>query len=160
MIKLYKAIDGALHYWETWEANDGTAMVHWGVVGEKGQTQQVDSGIFSSRDRKVQKLIDQRLAEGYSEIDEDGAYTLLIEYEVDGMGTTEDIDKRHRLEDRINETLGWTGLGRCDGGSIGSGTMEVCCFVVDFDVAKKVIEKDLGGTEFENFTRIFDENEE
>ena len=36
--------------------------------------------------------------------------------------------------------------------------MEVCNFVVDFDVAKAVIEKDLAGTEFANYTRIFDEN--
>ena len=57
----------------------------------------------------------------------------------------------------MNETLGWTGLGHCDGGSIGSGTMEACCFVVDFDIAKRVIEKDLAGSEFADFSRIFDE---
>ncbi|WP_244951636.1 hypothetical protein [Pseudoalteromonas luteoviolacea] len=60
----------------------------------------------------------------------------------------------------MNETLGWTGLGHCDGGSIGSGTMEVCNYVVDFKVAKTVIENDLKGTEFENYTRIYDENAE
>lgn len=74
------------------------------------------------------------------------------------MGDAKDIEKRHRLEDRMNETLGWTGLGACDGGSIGSGTMEVCTFFVDFDVAKAVIERDLSGTEFENYTRIFDQH--
>lgn len=160
MIKLYKSIDGRLHYWETWELGNGSAMIHWGAVGEKGQTEQIDSGILSSADRKVQKLVDQRFLEGYVEVDEDELCTLLIEYEVEGMGSTEDIDKRHRLEDRMNETLGWTGLGHCDGGSIGSGTMEVCSFVVDFDTAKSVIERDLEGTEFENFTRIYDENED
>ncbi len=40
---------------------------------------------------------------------------LLIEYAIDGMGTAEDLDKRHRLEERMNETLGWTGLGSFDG---------------------------------------------
>ena len=40
--------------------------------------------------------------------------------------------------------LNWgTGLGHTDGGSIGNGTMEVGCIVVDFDIAKK-----------ENFTKI------
>jgi len=28
-----------------------------------------------------------------------------------------------------------------DGGSIGSGTMEAGCIVVDFDIAKKIIEE-------------------
>ena len=71
-----------------------------------------------------------------------------------------DLDKRHKLEDKMNEVLGWTGLGHCDGGSIGSGSMEACCFVVDFDVAKNVIEKILKGTELENYTKIYDENAE
>jgi hypothetical protein len=74
------------------------------------------------------------------------------------MGNSEDLDKRHRLQERMDETLGWTGLGHCDGGSIGSGTMEVCNFVVDYEIAKRVIEEDLSGTEFANFTRIYDEN--
>lgn len=60
----------------------------------------------------------------------------------------------------MNETLGWTGLGFCDGGSIGSGTMEVCNFVVDFEIAKAIIEKGIKGSEFENFTRIYDEEAE
>jgi hypothetical protein len=57
----------------------------------------------------------------------------------------------------MDETLGWTGLGACDGGSIGGGTMEVCNFVVDFDVAKRVIEEDLAGTEFADYVRIYRE---
>ena len=76
------------------------------------------------------------------------------------MGTAEDLEKRYRLEDRMSDTLGWTGLGHCDGGSIGSGTMEVCCLVVDFKTAQLVVENDLKDTEFQNYTRIFDENEQ
>jgi hypothetical protein len=38
--------------------------------------------------------------------------------------------------------------------------MEVCCYVVDFEIARSVIEADLSGTEFGNYTRIFDENAE
>jgi hypothetical protein len=60
----------------------------------------------------------------------------------------------------MSETLGWTGLGHCDGGSIGSGTMEVCCFVVDFELAKQVVEKDLADTEFADYTRIYNEDGE
>ena len=83
-----------------------------------------------------------------------------MSYNVRGVGTAADLSKRHKLEERLNETLGWTGLGMCDGGSIGSGTMEVCCFVVDFALAKSVIEADLQGTEFSDFSRIYDEDAE
>jgi hypothetical protein len=48
--------------------------------------------------------------------------------------------------------------GICDVGSIGSGTMEVCCFVVDFEIGRKVIEDDLKCTEFGYYTRIYDQN--
>jgi len=60
----------------------------------------------------------------------------------------------------MDEVLGWTGLGHTDGGSIGSGTMEVGCIVVDFDIAKKVVEENLKGSEFANYSRIFKMNDE
>ncbi|MEN7550487.1 hypothetical protein AAG747_21385 [Rapidithrix thailandica] len=56
------------------------------------------------------------------------------------------MEKRHQLEERMDRTLGWTGLGHTDGGSIGSGIMEVGCIVVDFELAKKLIEQDLKDT--------------
>lgn len=158
MLKLYKHIDGQLHYWETWDKDERTGSVHWGVVGDRGHDLTLESeGSLSFHD-KVQNLVNEKIDDGYRPVDDDDLYTLLIENSIEGMGTSEDLDKRHQLEDRMNETLGWTGLGHGDGGSIGSGTMEVCCFVVDFEIAKKVVENDLAGTEFENYSRIFDEN--
>ena len=85
---------------------------------------------------------------------------VLIEYKIEDMGTTEDLEKRHRLEDRMQEVLGCSGLGFCDGGSIGSGTMEVCCFVIDIDIAKKLIQENLKGTEFDDYQKIYHEESE
>jgi len=157
MLKLYKFTDAGKHYWETWE-NNGVHTVHWGVLGTKGESKEVRSSLFKKAETVIQSEIHRLVEQGYDEIEDE--FTLLIEYEVDGMGCEADVEKRHRLQKRMSETLGWTGLGGCDGGSIGSGTMEVCCFVADFEVAKAVIEADLNGTEFENYTRIYDENEE
>lgn len=158
MIKLYKNIDDQLHYWETWDKDSKTGIIHWGIIGDKGNEKHVKSGFFSNFKKEIQKEIDKKVSDGYVHFDDMGQFTLLIEYTVEGMGSPEDIEKRTRLQDRMNETLGWTGLGHCDGGSIGSGTMEVCCFVVDFEVAKKIISGDLNNTEFSNYTRVFDEN--
>jgi hypothetical protein len=158
MIKLYKKIDSELQYWESWEDDKTSATIHWGKVGQKGESKTIKSSFFSGFQKVLKKEVDRITREGFKEIPHDEHVTLLIEYPVNGMGTPEDLNKRHTLQDRMQETLGWTGLGFCDGGSIGSGTMEVCCFVVDFEIAKKVIETDLIGTEFENFTRIYDEN--
>ena len=158
MLKLYKKSSDATQYWETWDNEDGSHTVHWGAIGERGESKVLKSSIFSNARNKIQKEIDRLVLDGYHPIDTEEHATLLIEYAVEGHGHTSDVDKRHRLEERMNEALGWTGLGMCDGGSIGSGTMEVCCYVVDFDTAKRVIETNLRGTEFENYTRIYDEN--
>ncbi|SDP93065.1 hypothetical protein SAMN05428975_3777 [Mucilaginibacter sp. OK268] len=160
MLKLYKQINDGIHYWETWDKDKKTGIVHWGVVGQRGQDKEVKSGLFSNFKKEIQKKIDKLVTNGYEPVEIDEHYTLLIEFVVDGMGTPEDVNKRTRLQNRMDATLGWTGLGHCDGGSIGSGTMEVCCFVIDFDIAKSVIEQDLKNTEFDDYTRIYNEDNE
>jgi predicted DNA-binding WGR domain protein len=159
VLKLYKRIDGVLHYHEAWVAG-GKIIEHWGVAGERGQTKQHKLPNKGDPETAVAEVLRDAVSQGYVPVDEIGESTLLIEYAVEGFGTPADLEKRHALEDRMNETLGWTGLGNCDGGSIGSGTMEVCCFVADFEVARRVIGADLAGTKFADFTRIYDENAE
>jgi len=154
MIKLYHKSDAGIQYWETWDHN-GVHTVHWGKLGERGQSKELKRFFFRSPMKEVQAQIEEKKAAGYQEIPAEEHHVLLVEYVVQGMGTTADLDKRHRLEERMSETLGWTGLGHCDGGSIGSGTMEVCCYVVDFDTSAKVIEADLRGTEFADYTRVY-----
>ena len=158
MLKLYRISQTEKDYWETWE-HDGVHTVHWGRLGTRGESKTLKDSLLRKAHITIQKEIDQKVGDGFSPIDPEHHRILLIEFTVDGMGTVADIEKRHRLQARMDETLGWTGLGHCDGGSIGSGTMEVCCLVVDFPTAKIVVENDLKGTEFSDYTRIYDENE-
>ncbi|WP_035058646.1 hypothetical protein [Andreprevotia chitinilytica] len=158
MLKLYKFTDSKKEYWETWDSGDGSHTVHWGELGTLGTDKTVKSSLIKKAEASIQKEVDNLIAQGFRPIDMKDHFTLLIEYAVNDMGTAEDIEKRHRLQKRMNSLLGWTGLGFCDGGSIGSGTMEVCNFVVDFDLAKSVISGNLADTEFADYTRIFDEN--
>jgi hypothetical protein len=158
MLKLYRVEPQSTLYWEAWENGDGSHTVHWGTLGHKGESKAIRSSLFRSAAAAIKAEVERRLSEGYKPIEVDDHRVLMIEYSVQGFGDGLDLDKRHRLEDRMNETLGWTGLGMCDGGSIGSGTMEVCCYVVHFDLAKQVIEADLRDTEFGDFTRIYAED--
>ena len=157
MLKLYRFGQDEAAYWETWEAGQAKHIIHWGELGTRGETAVVTALTNARAQAKVQKEVHKAIAQGFAPLQDDTQRTLLIEYRVDGMGTSSDLDKRHRLESRMNETLGWTGLGICDGGSIGSGSMEVCCLVADFECARRVIEEDLAGTEFADFVRIYDE---
>ena len=160
MLKLYSRADGVLSYWETWDKNDKTGIVHWGTVGETGQNKEVTSSLLKTFRSKIQNEISQKQNEGFEEVDLDDHAILLIEFKVEGMGTAQDIEKRTRLQKVMDSLLGWTGLGYCDGGSIGSGTMEVCCYVIDFDIAKTVVEQKLKDSEFADYIRIYNENEE
>ncbi len=156
MLKLYKRIKRVLHYHEAWV--HGTKISeHWGIIGERGETAEHKRNKKLSQEKNLEQVLAKPLGEGFKPIEVDDHAILLIEYPVEGMGTTKYLDKRHALENRMNETLGWTGLGNCDGGSMGSGTMEVCCFVVNFKIAKRVIEVDLKNTKFADYSRIYDE---
>lgn len=97
-------------------------------------------------------------AAGFAELGDEELALLQIEYRIQGTGTAADLGKRIALEDRMNEVLGWVGLGQCEGGSSGYGTMEVRCLVVDFELARRVIEADLLGSRFDDYSCIFNQH--
>lgn len=158
MLKLYKRTDGALRYHEAW-CDEGTITEHWGVVGEQGESREHRLTKGEDEEDGILRVLQPAIGQGFASIEIEDHAILLIEYEIEGFGTKRELEKRHALQRRMDETLGWTGLGACDGGSSGSGTMEVCCYVVDFDVAKRVIEADLRDTEFADYTRIYREDD-
>jgi hypothetical protein len=158
MIKLYKNISEKLHYWEAWiEEGNKCVVEHWGVVGERGEFINHPLPKKYKEAELLRFILAKALDDSYEPFDDDDLETLVVEYLLDGFGTSTDLDKRNRLDDRLNETLGWTGVGHVDGGSIGSGSMELACCVVNFEIAKKVIEDDLKLTDFSDFSRIYSE---
>jgi len=158
MKKLYRFNEGknAYFYDEAWLSGE-EIIEHVGQVGHRGRTVSHPIDPALSEEVNLLRVLGPGLRGGFDEVPMEKHKTLIIEYEVDGHGNPADLDKRHSVEQQMNETPGWTGLGHCDGGSIGSGSMEVCCFVVDFEVAKRVIEDDLRGTDFANYSRIYEE---
>lgn len=160
MLKLYKREGRKItEYHEAWVAGSWITQ-HWGPLGTEGQTRKHrrTKGLHP-RQNLLDVLAGARAA-GFRLLNEDRLVSLLVEYAIEGDGTRKDLTKRHALEDRLNNRLGWTGLGHCDGGSIGGGTMEVCCRVVDEEVAVQVIKTELKGTRFGDYRRIYAEDDE
>ncbi len=155
MLKLYKREgDRVTAYHEAWVA--GSQIIeHRGVLGERGGSRKHAMVAGESEDDCIRRVLAEPIASGFEPLDDGDHCILLVEYSIAGMGDEKNLAKRHALEDQLNEILGWTGLGHCDGGSIGSVTMEVCCFVVDFETAKRVIAAELADTEFADYARIF-----
>jgi len=60
---------------------------------------------------------------------DDEEQRLIVQYRIEGHGRDTDHDKRVGVENLLGEFLEEAELGYCDGGDIGSGTMNVFCFV-------------------------------
>lgn len=156
---LYKKIDNVLYYWESWENDDNqSANIYFGKVGEEGVMETITSDSKLTYTEKLTQKINS--LEGYLNSSLEDFKILIIEYAVEDLfGTEEDLKKRYNLQDRMQETLDRIGLGFCDGGSVGDNTMEVCCFVIDFEIAKNVIQQELKNTEYDDYTKIYLEEE-
>ena len=151
VIKLYKKQDGVLYYWETWNRTPKSATVHWGVVGERGEVKFVRATSQIKFDALIREEVKQKREEGYTE---SSTETLLeIEYEAKTMSTTR-LKKLHRLGERLDQLMGWTGLGHFDGNGFGFGKMDVTVTVVDYEIARRVIAADLEDTEFGRYLSI------
>ena len=130
MLKLYKNEKEGISYWEAWD-DKREVIVHWGSVGTKGKTRRVAFSKGETAESVIALESARSRAEGYAEISAEGMATVIVQYRTETWGDEEDLEKRHRVEDILNECLGWTGNGHCDGGDIGSGSINAFSYVVD-----------------------------
>jgi predicted DNA-binding WGR domain protein len=130
MLKLYKRARDVTKYWEAWSV-DHEVTIHWGILGEIGETRTIQAETGKSVKSIITRESKSFRREGYKAIPISKLAQVVIQYEIDGMGTTDDLARRIQVENVMNNFLGWRGLGHCDGGDIGSGTMNVFCYVVD-----------------------------
>lgn len=158
MLKLYKKQRRkVVAYHEAWVTGSWVTE-HWGEIGTEGQTKRYRTKKGLDEDENISAALASASSDGFKPISFDKHAILIIEYAIKGMGSRKDLKKREEIQDRMDNLLGWTGLGHCDGGSIGSGSMEVCCIVVDYEIARKIIESDLKDSAYADFTRIYDED--
>lgn len=160
MIRLYKRDkNGKLAaYHEAWvEPKNRRIVEHWGYIGDAGDTTTHRIKFLGSLEKQFGRVLDAARALGFEELPESAFATLIVEYKISGDGGDEDHDKQDDVQDALIEKLGWMGLGYCDDGKIGSGVMEICCRVVDVDVAKTVIAEALDSSVFADYSRIYQE---
>lgn len=135
MIKLYKESNNTIHYFEIWINEDKTLTIHQGKLGEVGETENLDTKNKDlPTDVLLAKYISDKKEIGYKELNDLTEFIVQYSYEED-CNQAELIEKRDYIESLFNNCLGWTGNGHCDGGDIGSGTMNIFCYVVDKNIA-------------------------
>lgn len=135
MIKLYKESNNTIHYFEIWINEDKTLTIHQGKLGEVGETENLDT---KNKDLPTDVLLAKHISDkkeiGYKELNDLTEFIVQYSY-VEDCNQAELIEKRDYIESLFNNCLGWTGNGHCDGGDIGSGTMNIFCYVVDKNIA-------------------------
>lgn len=151
MFKRYKRTSIGLEYHEAWP-EDEVVVEHWGICGERGQTHQYPASTAGDQRKILKELKTKAAAMGFKPIPLSRHTAVIVQRSIDGMGTVEDVDERHALEDFLNEETGWLGLGHCDGGSIGSGSMESYCYVVDAKLARAALARELAKSRFSAFS--------
>ncbi|MDH7975534.1 hypothetical protein QH494_25390 [Sphingomonas sp. AR_OL41] len=150
MFKLYKRVSDGIEYHEAWAGGRGV-VEHWGRCGTRGETKEhfADPG---KEQGVMDDIRDRAVANGFAPVHEEDFDWMLVHRSIDGFGTSDDLVQRHALEDYLNEELGWFGLGHCDGGSIGSGSIEAACPVVDYEIAASALASRLANSPFSNFS--------
>lgn len=131
MLKLYRRDGGVIRYWEAWDDGKRQVLIHEGTVGDQGSshTQRIPRG--SKASDVIEQASRRPRSQGYEVIPDEAHAEMIVQFAVEGWGGPKDLDFRVTVEDLLNETLGWTGNGHCDGGDIGSGTINVFSFVVE-----------------------------
>lgn len=137
MVKLYKESDGTIYYFEMWIDEEDTLTTHKGILGEIGETSNINDKDLPPQ-IEMAKAIEKYLEQGYSE---DITLTeLIIQYPIEKK--TKAIDANQQMEDMescLNNCLGWTGNGHCDGGDYAYDIATFFCYVVDKDIATSTI---------------------
>lgn len=130
MIKMTKHDNNVLMYWEVWQ-DEKRLVIHYGAVGEKGEVEEKKLSLLQKGEKQMAALAKEKVKEGFRYLDEEKLYQLVVQYPYDEKHMEEALEDRYHIEDIFNDCLGWTGNGACDGGDIGSGSVNIFNYVLD-----------------------------
>lgn len=158
MLKLYKQENEKILYWQSWENKSNSYIIHHGELGEKGEFSEIEDSIYKRASTIVKEKTQSIRDLGFKELKE--LKMMTIQFKIDEFGTMNDLDERYEVDELINDTLTWTGLGQCEDYEIGSGTMNISFMAVDSNIAAKVIVNLLKKNNYGEDYIIFEESED
>ncbi|GAB5455418.1 MAG: hypothetical protein Hens2KO_16470 [Henriciella sp.] len=160
MIRLYKSDETGtpLAYHEAWvEPQHRRIVEHWGYIGEPGETATHRVHILGSLEKQFAGVLQGARELGFQELSESAYATLVVEFVLTGAGSVADQDKQEDVTDALTEKLGWLGLGYCEEGRVIDEKIEICCRVLNVELAKTTIAEALDGSVFADYSRIYQE---
>jgi hypothetical protein len=143
MLKLYKKDPDATLYWEAWDEEE-EIVIHFGELGKTGETNTIPLPEFEPPEAAIHREAQLARDAGFHEIEHEDLYELIVRYPVKNKGGLEDLEVAYRLEEILNDALGWTGLGYCDMHELSAEHIDVYNYVVDPKIAIQPLIADLG----------------
>jgi hypothetical protein len=151
MVELYKWDETGILFWRVLELNIRSGYECYGRVGQpEPLMKEMKAGLFSSFEKEATKKMDQLLSEGYRLLDDKDRVTLVIEF--NGDETSREGERIKEFKEMIDELLGSVNLGYADDEF---ELEDIYCTVIDFEMAKKLIEAELQKKNFKQFSRIY-----
>lgn len=160
MFRLFKRDDSGkiAAYHEVWvELKPRRIVEHWGMVGTRGDSDTHRIKLLKPLEKQIDDLLDPARALGFAEIEPGDYRTLIVEYLISDVWQRDDALKIRAAEDALTEVLGWTGLGTCEGETLTESAIELTCRVLDPELAEARIREQMAGTEFADYSRIYQE---
>lgn len=142
MHKLYKQEKGVTLYAEFWINEDASVSLHEGELGDVGETRVIEK--IASPVIYIEQLQSEYKKKGYAPAD-DNMTEIVVQYQSRGDEDNEELLEMFEAE--LNNLLGWTGNGHCEGGDVVDNVISLFCQVIDQRIALGAI------------VDIFDENE-
>jgi hypothetical protein len=143
MLKLYKKEQDKTLYWEAWDEED-EIVVHFGELGQTGETSSIPLPEFEPPEAAITREAQIARDAGFYEIEHEELYELIVRYPLKHDGGMEDLETAYRLEEVLNDTLGWTGLGYCDMHELSMDYIDVYNYVIDPKLSLDALLADLG----------------
>jgi hypothetical protein len=141
MVKLYRKTGGDLFYDEVWIDEANTVSRHAGRCGERGAIERASHPDRLSGRAAMAAIVAEIRAAGFRPIPDSRHVTLVIDLFPERRDQSGLLDCRHALEERVDQELGWLGLGHCDGGDIGVGEASLFCPVVSYPLAAEAMRR-------------------
>lgn len=137
MSKLYKLVENrGLHYKEMWFDNQrGVIVIHSGKVGYIGKSEEIAIKV-EDVEKYSERFVSECNQQGYMNLNDDDLYRLVIQYPLKSeFGNKRDAWLKDKVQEYVQNHLGWYGLGHVDGFDIGNKKLNIFCIVVNEEKA-------------------------
>ncbi|MDR0230001.1 MAG: hypothetical protein LBI72_13220 [Flavobacteriaceae bacterium] len=134
MLKYYKKdFSGVILYKETWvDSEQGQYIIHWGKYGYQGKVKQVPLNEYTSEEEYFRMFKEECEKDKYALVPREEMYQVVIQFPLaSALGNKRDKWLQEKIEEYLNEYLGWRGVGHVDGFDIGRFKLNIFCKVVE-----------------------------